>query len=112
VVAECAEGVVAPARELARDGEHGALVAEPGAYRQVVGVVGRGGSGGADGGLEQGPAQDTGTLAGEVAAAALAVRGVDGDIEPGVADSISRGGEAAAVTELCPDRERDQWPDP
>src|ERR1041384_300481 len=53
LLAERAQGVVAPAGQLARDGEHGSLVAEPGSDAEVVVVVGGGGPGGADGGLEQ-----------------------------------------------------------
>src|SRR5262245_41568492 len=73
---ERAEGVVAPAGQLARDREHCPLVAEAGADGEVVVVVGGGGSGGADGRLEQRPAQDAGALTGEVAARPLAVGGV------------------------------------
>jgi hypothetical protein len=82
-----------------------------GSHGEVVVVVGGGGSGGADRGLEQCPAQDARALAGEVAARSLAVGGVDGDVEAGVADGVGGGGEAAAVAELSPDRERGQGTD-
>jgi hypothetical protein len=111
LITERAECVVAPARELACHRQHGSLVAEPGFDLKVVSVVGRGGSGSADGGFEQCPAQDTGALAGEMPAGASAVGGVDGDIEAGVTDGVSRGGKASAVAELRPDRDRDERTD-
>jgi hypothetical protein len=69
-LAECAQGVVTPAGEFARNGEHCSLVSEASADGEVVVVVRGGGAGGADGGLEQRPAQQAGALAGQVASAA------------------------------------------
>src|SRR5919201_1702411 len=63
-VSERAQGVVAPAGELARDGEHCPLVTEAGSHGEVVVMVGGGGVGGADRGLEQTPPQKTRGLGG------------------------------------------------
>src|SRR5262249_47845772 len=73
--------------------------AEPGSDAEVVVVVGGDGPGGADGGLEQRPAQHAGALVGEVATRPLAVGGVHGDVEAAVANGVGGGGEAAAVAQ-------------
>src|SRR5919201_5817021 len=86
-------------------------MAEAGPHAEVVVIVGRGGSSGADRGLEQRPAQDARALAGEVATRPSGIGGVDGDVEAAVADGVGGGGEAAAVAELRPDRERGQGAD-
>ena len=60
----------------------------------------------------QRPAQRRRPLAGEVPGRAALIGLVDGDVHPGVADRLARGGEPGAVTELGEDRDRGQLPDP
>lgn len=74
-------------------------------------LVGGGGPGGADSGLEQRPAQKAGALAGEVTTRPLGIGGVDGDIEAAVAYGVGGGGETATVAEFRPDCERGQGAD-
>src|SRR5213076_2468850 len=72
-IAQFAQDVVGAPAELARDREAGAVVVDPGGDLQVVTVVGRAATRGLVGGLEQRPAQQLGSLVGEVARCALAV---------------------------------------
>lgn len=71
VIAELAQRVVRAAQQLARDGQHRAVLAEARLELQVVGVMGRAGLAGRLGGLERGPARDRRPLARQVAEAAF-----------------------------------------
>jgi hypothetical protein len=69
-IAEFAQDVVGAPAELARDRQAGAVVVDPGGDLEVVTVVGRAAARGLVGGLEQRPAQQLGSLVGEVACCA------------------------------------------
>src|SRR6266511_4088828 len=89
VLAEFAEeDVVGAPAELAGNREAGAIVIYPVGDLEVVAAVGRAGAGGRLCRLEQGPAQQLGSLVREVAGRAFLVGLVDGDVEAGVTDSV------------------------
>ena len=104
VLAELAEDVIGAPAELAGDREAGAIVIDSVGDLEVVAAVGRAGASGRLRRFEQGPAQDRGSLVGEVPGGALLVGLVDGDVEAGVADGVVGRGEAAGIAELGQDR--------
>src|SRR4051794_14641765 len=91
LLAEFAQRVVAALEQFARDGQAGAVAAEPFGRLLVVVVVGGARAAGALGGLEERPAQRWRALAGEVPWGAAGVGLVDGDVQAGVADGFTRG---------------------
>ena len=97
--------------QLAREGEAGAVAAETLGGLVVVGAVGAAGPARGLGGLEERPAQRRRALAREVPGGAALVGLMDGDVQPGVADGVARGGEAPRVAELGEDRDRGQLAD-
>src|SRR6266545_1447946 len=111
LLAERAKGVVAAAGQLASDRQGGAVAAQALLDRRVVGVVWRGRAGGALGRLKQRPAQHRWALAGKTAGGALAVGGVDGDVQAGVAHREPVRRESAHLAKLGPDRHRGQRAD-
>ena len=80
--------------------------------RGVEVVVGGAGVAGQAGRLVQRPAQQGRALLGQVSGGALAVGGVHGDVQAGVAHRLTGGAEAAGVTHHCPDRRGGDRPDP
>src|SRR3954452_25292155 len=104
LLAELAQRVVAALEQLARDRETGAGAAEALRGLAVVVAVRAPVSGGAQGGLEQRPARRWRALAAEMSRRAAPVGLVDGDVQPGIADRVARGGEAPRVAELGQDR--------
>src|SRR5215210_1202726 len=111
LVAEFAQGVEAALEQLARQGEAGAVAAETLGGLVVVGPVGATGPARRLRGLEERPAQRGRALAREVPGGAALVGLVDGDVQPGVADGATRGGEAPCVAEFGEDRHGGQLAD-
>ena len=109
---EVAQDVVAAPGELAGDGDGRQLAVVTVLHRGVVGVVGTAPVRGVHRRFEQRPPQRRRPLAGQVAMGAVAVGGVDGDVQAAVAHDLLGTGEASAVAELGPHRHGDQPADP
>jgi hypothetical protein len=102
VVAQGAQGVVAATSEFSGHRKRRPVGAETVSDLEVVVVVGRAVPGRALGRLEQRPAQHRRSLASQMATGASVVRGVDGDVETGVADGVVGGREPSAIAQLGP----------
>jgi hypothetical protein len=107
LVTELTQVVVHSACDLSRNRERCPLGTKTLADRELVLVVGSGGLGS----LIERPAQHRRALAGEMTLGSLGVRGVDGDVEPGVPHGVRGRGEPARVSHLGPDGDREQTSD-
>ena len=88
LVAELAQDVEAALKQLAGEGEAGAVAAEPLGGLVVVGAVGAARPARGLGGFLERPAQRGRSLAGEVPGRAALIGLVDGDVQAGVADRL------------------------
>jgi hypothetical protein len=89
--------VEAALEQLAGEREAGAVAAQALGGLVVVGAVGTARPPRGLGGLEQRPSQRRRALAREMPRRAALVGLVDGDVQPGVADGVARGGEPAWI---------------
>src|SRR5215218_260094 len=106
LLAELAQRVVAALEQLARDRQPGAGAAYALRGLAVVVAVRAPAPGRAERGLEQRPPQRRRTLAAQMPGRAAPVGLVDGDVQAGIADRVTRRGEAPRVAELGQDRDR------
>ncbi len=105
-ISQVAQRVIAASGQFAGDREDRQLAVQPLLHRPEVGVVRGGWTPCVDGRLVEGPTQHRRALLGEVALGLLAVRRVDGDVEPGVANGVIGTREAPTVAHLRPDGHR------
>ena len=110
LVAQVPQGVMAAAGELAGDRQQRQLAIQAGLDLLEVGVIGRAGASGVNGGLIQCPAQQNRALSGQMPSSATAGGRVDRDIQSGVAHRVIGAAEPARVSHLGPDRHRGQRP--
>ena len=111
LLAKFAQGVVAAAGELAGHRQGGQPGGAPVPGFGVVAVVGAAGRAAHLADSYKRPAHQLGSLPGQVPGGALGLGGLDGDVQPGVADHIIGVGEPAHVAEFGPDRHRGDRPD-
>src|SRR5512132_2602870 len=95
LLAELAQRVVAALEQLACHRQPRAGAAEALGRLAVIITVRAPGPGSAERGLEQRPPQRRRPLAAQMPGRAAPVGLVDSDVQPGIADRVARGGEAA-----------------